>query len=164
MWVTSSGKISIVDAIQSISDEFFYVVANDLMVQMVGEKYLDEDYEKYEGRAVYYMYHMAKLLSDFGENVLIDGCMLETRDFPNHYEKVKEVFKNSPLFMVQVFCPLEICRERNIERGDRYESQSEEQWKVFNKAVKYDMKVETHLHTPEECARQILKAVHIRTS
>ena len=33
--LTSAGKTSIVDAIQNASDQFFYVVANDLMVQMV---------------------------------------------------------------------------------------------------------------------------------
>lgn len=157
--VTSSGKTSIVDAIQNTSEAFFYVVANDLMVQMVGDKYLKENYEKYEGKAVYYMYHMAKLLSDFGENVLIDGCMIETSDWPRHYETVKDTFKDSPLFMVEVFCPLDICRKRNIERSDRYETQSEEQFKVWNKNVEYDMKVETHLHTPEECAEQILQKV-----
>lgn len=157
--VTSSGKTSIVDAILNISQEFFYVVANDLMVQMVGDRYLSENYEKYEGKVVYYMYHMAKLLSDFGENVLIDGCMLETPDWPKHYETVKETFKESPLYMVQVFCTLDICRKRNTGRDDRYEYQSEKQWEVWNKDVEYDMKVETHIHTSEECAEQILQKV-----
>jgi len=157
--VTSSGKTLIVEAIQDISEEFFYVVANDLMVQMVGDKYLRENYWKYESKAVYYMYHMAKLLSDFGENVLIDGCMLETPEWQSHYETVKEIFKESPLFMVEVFCPLEICRKRNRKRGDRRKEQSQEQWEVWNKNVAYDMKVETHLYTPEECAKQILQKV-----
>ena len=102
------------------------------------------------------MYHMAKLLSDFGENVLIDGCMLETPDFPRHYETVKEIFKDSPLYMVEVYCPLEICRLRNLERDDRHEHQSAEQFALWNKEVIYDMKVDTHLHTSDECARQIL--------
>ena len=37
--VTSSGKTSIVEAIQERDDVFFYVVANDLFPEMVGEKY-----------------------------------------------------------------------------------------------------------------------------
>lgn len=158
--VTSSGKTSIVDSIQNGSKEFFYVVANDLMVQMVGDKYLEDDYWKYESKAIYYMYHMAKLLSDFGENVLIDGCMLETPELPQHYEKVKDIFKESPLFMVEVFCPLEICRKRNVERDDRYESQSDEQSKKWNKNVKYDLTVHTHMHSAEECAQIILEKIY----
>lgn len=35
--VTSSGKTSIVDALQEREDIFFYVVANDLFEQMVGD-------------------------------------------------------------------------------------------------------------------------------
>ena len=35
--VTSSGKTSIVDALQEREDVFFYVVANDLFEQMVGD-------------------------------------------------------------------------------------------------------------------------------
>lgn len=154
--VTSSGKTSIVDAIQNNSTDFYYVVANDLMVQMVGDKYLGENYWKYESKAIFYMYHMAKLLSDFGENVIIDGCMLETPEFPQHYETVKDIFKESPLFMIEIFCPLEICRERNTKRDDRCEEQSEEQWKLWNKDVEYDFTVKTHLHTPDECAQLIL--------
>ena len=44
--VTSSGKTSIVDALQEREDVFFYVVANDLFQEMVGEKYLQRDYWK----------------------------------------------------------------------------------------------------------------------
>ncbi|MCM1308659.1 MAG: hypothetical protein NC223_08680 [Butyrivibrio sp.] len=36
--VTSSGKTSIVEALQEHDDIFFYVVANDLFQEMVGEK------------------------------------------------------------------------------------------------------------------------------
>jgi len=35
--VTSAGKTSIVEAIQERDDVFFYVVANDLFQEMVGE-------------------------------------------------------------------------------------------------------------------------------
>ena len=42
--VTSAGKTSIVEAIQERDEIFFYVVANDLFQEMVGEKYLRENY------------------------------------------------------------------------------------------------------------------------
>lgn len=155
--VTSTGKTSIVDAIQSISEEFYYVVANDLFVQMIGDKYLQENYWKYESQAIYLMYHAAKLYSDMGKNIIIDGSLLETPELPQHYETVKEIFKTSPLFMVEVYCPLEICRQRNIERGDRHENQSFEQAEIMTKNVAYDCTVHTNEHTPEECAEYILK-------
>lgn len=42
--VTSAGKTSIVEAIQERDDVFFYVVANDLFQEMVGDRYLRENY------------------------------------------------------------------------------------------------------------------------
>ena len=158
--VTSSGKTTLVDAIQERAEAFYYVVANDLMVQMVGDKYLARDYWKYESKAIYYMYHMAKMLSDMGENVLIDGCLLETPEFPRHYETVREIFAQSPLCLVEVFCPLEICRARNLARGDRQEYQSHEQHARWAKGVTYDFRVDTSEAAPEACADRILSFVN----
>ena len=47
--VTSTGKTSIVDAMQNRGDIFFYAMANDLFQDMVGERYLRENYWKYLG-------------------------------------------------------------------------------------------------------------------
>ena len=51
--VTSSGKTSIVEALQARRDVFFYVVANDLFQEMSGEEYLKEDCWKYLGEVMY---------------------------------------------------------------------------------------------------------------
>ena len=42
--VTSAGKTSIVESLQAQEDIFFYVVANDLFQEMVGENYLRKNY------------------------------------------------------------------------------------------------------------------------
>ena len=157
--VTSSGKTSIVDSIQNISEEFYYVVANDLMVQMVGDKYLVEDYWKYESKSIYYMYHMAKLLSDMGENVLIDGCLIETPELPNHYEIVRKIFAETPFWLVEVFCPIDICCKRNLERDDRYENQSLEQSEIWAENVEYSFTVNTEMNTSDACAKIILEKI-----
>lgn len=73
--VTSAGKTSIVEALQERDDIFFYVVSNDLFQEMVGEKYLCENYWKYLSEVIIMMYHTAKLYSDMGKNVLIDGIL-----------------------------------------------------------------------------------------
>jgi adenylylsulfate kinase/chloramphenicol 3-O phosphotransferase len=119
--VTSAGKTSIVDAIQLRSEQFFYVVANDLFENTIGDHYLRENYWKYLSDVIIMMYHTAKLFSDHGKNVLIDGILVERPELAPHYEKVKDIFAGYPLHMVEVYCPLDICRQRNIERGDRSE-------------------------------------------
>ena len=154
--VTSSGKTSIVEAIQEREDHFFYVVANDLFQQMVGDKYLRENYWKYLSDVIILMYHTAKLYSDMGKNVLIDGILVERPEIAPHYKQLLEILKDNPLDIVEVYCPLDICRKRNIIRGDRYETQSDEQQELINSDIKYDFRVDTSTNTPGECANLIL--------
>lgn len=157
--VTSSGKTSIVDAIQSYTDPFFYVVANDLFEQMIGDKHLHEDYWKYLSEVIIMMYHTARLFSDSGKNILIDGILVERPELVPHYDKVKGIFMGYPLEIVEVYCPLDICRKRNIERGDRSEDQSDWQSELMAENIQYSCSVDTSLNTPEECAEIIINTL-----
>ncbi len=154
--VTSTGKTTIVDALQERRDVFFYVVANDLFQEMVGEQYLQENYWKYLSEVIIMMYHTAKLYSDMGKNVLIDGILVEREEIKPHYQQFMEIMKDSPLEIVEVYCPIEICRQRNIDRGDRYESQSDEQAELMSKDIAYSLRVDTSISSAEECAEQIV--------
>ena len=116
--VTSAGKTSIVEAIQERDDVFFYVVANDLFQEMVGEKYLRENYWKYLSEVIIMMYHTARLYSDLGKNVLIDGILVEREELKPHYLQLLEILKNNPLDLVEVYCPLDLCRKRNLIIGE----------------------------------------------
>ena len=155
--VTSSGKTSIVEALQERDDVFFYVVANDLFQEMVGDKFLREDYWKYLSEVIIMMYHTVKLYSDMGKNVLIDGILVERDEIKPHYQQLMEILKENPLDIVEVYCPLDICRERNMARGDRYETQSEEQHELMAQNIKYSLRVDTSVNSPEECAEMIVK-------
>ncbi len=159
--VTSSGKTSIVEALQARRGVFFYVVANDLFQEMIGEEYLKEDYWKYLGEVIIMMYHTAKLFSDMGKNVIIDSILVERDGIAPHYERMREILHDNPLDIVEVFCPLNICRQRNIDRGDRYPSQSDEQAALMAKDIAYSMRVDTGRLSPEECADVILKKLSI---
>ncbi|MCM1537054.1 MAG: chloramphenicol phosphotransferase CPT family protein [bacterium] len=155
--VTSAGKTSIVEALQERDDVFFYVVANDLFQEMVGEKYLRENYWKYLSEVIIMMYHTAKLYSDMGKHVLIDGILVEREEIAPHYRQLMEILKENPLDVVEVYCPPELCRERNVMRGDRYESQSEEQQELMAKNIAYRLRVDTSLHSADECAEIIVR-------
>lgn len=157
--VTSSGKTSIVEALQARRDVFFYVVANDLFQEMIGEDYLKEDYWKYLGEVIIMMYHTAKLFSDMGKNVIIDSILVEREGVAPHYERMKKILQDNPLDIVEVFCPPEICRQRNIDRGDRYETQSDEQAELMATGIQYSLRVDTSRFSPAECADAILSAL-----
>ncbi|MBQ8381643.1 MAG: AAA family ATPase [Clostridia bacterium] len=157
--VTSAGKTSIVEALQARDDYFFYVVANDLFEEMVGVKYLQQNYWKHLSEVIILMYHTAKLFSDMGKNVIIDGMLVEREEVKPHYEQVLEIFKDNPLDIVEVYCPLEICRQRNIARGNRGEMQSHDQYRYMNQDVVHSIRVDTSLHSPAECAEIITAAL-----
>ena len=155
--VTSSGKTSIVEALQSREDCYFYVVANDLFEQMIGERFLRENYWQHLSRVILLMYRTAKMFSDMGHDVLIDGILVERPEIAPHYCQLMDILADNPLSIVEVACPLEICRERNIARGDRYESQSAEQAEIMARNICYAMTVHTDKNTPEECAEAIVR-------
>lgn len=157
--VTSSGKTSIVEALQDREDCYFYVVANDLFQEMIGERFLRENYWLHLSRVIVLMYHTAKLYSDMGHDVLIDGILVERPEIAPHYRQLMDILGDNPLFIIDVACPLEICRQRNIARGDRYESQSQEQAEIMAEGIHYALRVETDKHSPKECADQIVRAL-----
>lgn len=155
--VTSAGKTSIVEALQNQEEIFFYVVANDLFQEMVGENYLRKNYWKYLSEVIIMMYHTARLYSDMGKNVLIDGILVEREELRPHYRQLLDILKDHPLDIVEIYCPLEICRQRNIIRGDRYETQSQEQYALMAENINYRTRVDTSIYSPEECAKKIIQ-------
>ena len=157
--VTSTGKTSITKALQNREDVFFYALSNDLFEETVGDRYLRADYWKHLWDAIYMMYHTAKLFSDMGKNVIIDGMILEKEEFHPHYQQILEIFAENPLSIVEVYCPLEICRERNIARGNRGELQSHYQNQYMAKEVIHTLRVNTHLQSAAECAQQIMDSI-----
>ncbi|KOR90301.1 phosphotransferase-like protein [Paenibacillus solani] len=157
--VTSSGKTSIVEAMQNYSDPFFYVVANDLFENTIGDKQLRTDYWKYLSEVIIMMYYTARLFSDSGKNVLIDGILVERPELKPHYNRVTDIFHGYPLDIVEVYCPLDICRKRNSERGDRREDQSDEQNRMMSQNIRYSCSVDTSINTPEECAEIIITSL-----
>lgn len=155
--VTSAGKTSIVESLQKREDIFFYVVANDLFQEMVGENYLRRNYWKYLSEVIIIMYHTAKLFSDMGKHVLIDGILVERKEIKPHYHQLLEILKNNPLDIVEIYCPLDICRQRNIIRGDRYEKQSQEQHDMMAENIQYSVMVDTSINSSDECAEKIIR-------
>jgi len=154
--VTSTGKTSIARMIQDIANEFYYLIGSDILMYMVGERHRISSYAKYEYEMFIDIYHIAKLLSDMGKNVIIDCALFETPELPNHYQKMMNILCNNPLLTVNVSCSLETCRERNIKRCDRGEFQSEKQEKIIDKTVTLDFSVNTDKYSSEDCAKMIL--------
>jgi len=157
--VTSTGKTTLAKAIQEKANVNFYTFSHDTFQQMISPKFLSENYWKYLSEAIVQAYHTAKLMSDNGINVIYDGMILDTDELKPHYQKIISIFNDSPLRLIEVSCPLEICKQRNTERGDRWENQSYEQSKIMAKGISYDMSVDTSVHSPEESAEIVVRNI-----
>jgi len=157
--VTSSGKTTLAKAIQKKADINFYALSNDAFQQMISAKFLRQNYWKHLSEAIIQAYHTAKMMSDNGINIIFDGVLLDVDELKPHYEKLMVILQESPLKMIEVFCPLDICRQRNIARGDREINQSDEQHVIMAENIKYDLSVNTSLYSADRCAEIILSAL-----
>lgn len=159
--VTSTGKTSISQAIQKLSEENYCHFSNDIFHELFSRKYIEANgYWKTLNEAILAMYHAAKTYSDLGINVIIDGMLLVLpEDMPSLYEDLKLILKESPWHMVHVYCPLDECKRRNIERGDRGHEQSQFQHDHMTENIIYDIEVDSSKNSPEECAGQILSQI-----
>jgi chloramphenicol 3-O phosphotransferase len=159
--VTSSGKTTLSKSIQELAEENYYHMSCDVFQQMISQKFLNKDYWGYLSEGIVSMYKTAKMMSSEGINVIIDGTLLDMPEFvqkyhKSNYEMMKSILFDSRLLVVEVYCPLDECKRRNIVRGDRYESQSEEQNKIMEKNIEYHFSVNTQEKNALDCAKDIL--------
>lgn len=155
--VTSAGKTSIVRALRQLGADFYYLSDDIFEDHIIDAAYGAAGYWEALSQAVFLMYRTGKLFSDHGKTVVIDSMLMERPEFTPHYQSMLDIFQESPLRLVEVYCPLEICRKRNLERQDRTEYQSHEQAAVMAKNVRYDLRLDTSCLTAEQCARRIIE-------
>lgn len=154
--VTSSGKTSIVKALRAAGADFYYLSDDIFEDNIIDVEQDAPDYWNRLAEAVFLMHKTACLLSDHGKTVVIDSMLVEVGGFVPHYSRVQQIYDGYPLRLVKVFCPLDICRQRNLLRSDRYEAQSEEQAAVMAQNVPYDLCLDTSRLSPAECAAKII--------
>lgn len=155
--LTSSGKTSIINEIITRKTNMLFVLGFDLFEETLPRWAADIDL--YYSNAIIAMYHAARSLSDQGRDVIIDGLVMNIEGLEQHYDKLLEIFSGYPLNIVNVYCPLEVCRQRNILRGDRREYQSFEQNKIAETNIAYTFSIDTSIHTVQECADLLLDKI-----
>lgn len=162
--VTSAGKTSIAEEIRELSDEMYYHISNDIFHCMVGKKFWIKDARVCIAKSIVSMYHAVKGMCEGGINVIIDGMLLEMKEYQQeygalHYDIMQSILSDIDILIVEVFCPLDECRRRNIARGDRGEFQSHEQHEEMNINVPYNFRVDTSVNTAKEYATLILQQI-----
>ena len=135
----------------------YYLLSEDIFREMTPRKFDDEENDENEQawiNSIYGMYHTAKTYSDLGMNTIIDTVT----DDESFLIKAVGLLHDYPVLFVQVTCPLEVLQRREKERGDRLIGLAEEQLALLCPLENtYDITVDTHNNTYEECAGVIIK-------
>ena len=168
----SSGKTSIVRAIQHISSDLWLTFGVDTFIDMIplGKQ---EPYLKFipgqnergpilhaesgrESKKLFgIMPKFAEMLASNGNNLIIDEVLFDE----NSLKAYAENLKRHTVYYIGVFCDLKVMQEREVLRRDRCIGLSNDQETRVHQATLnlYDFKVDTTNLSPFEAGRLIVK-------
>ena len=159
--VSSSGKTTLSKAIQDTMQEPYFLMGNDLFFEMLPDRFCQADWMEAEYQALHMMGRTARLFSDAGKHVIIDAVLLSVQK-NDPYAAIQNALAGCPVCLVHVVCPAEVLRRRERERKDRDIGQAEGQLSLLYPKDGYDLIIDTHSNTPQECAAQICQWVMSR--
>ena len=159
---SSSGKTSIVHALQNMLEEPFLDAGIDKFIFMMPGRYLDRPLwddvlglvtkAGSTGQALVTGMHQAiRALSLAGVNVIADHVLVE----PAWANECADLFADLPAYLVGVRCPLETLEQRERSCKNRTLGQARAQFDIIHKYAVYDLEVDTSSLSPEECAQRI---------
>jgi len=162
--VTSCGKTTVAECVKAMCSEPVYVFSNDIFHNMVSPRV----YEKHESAFWHFVadtitaqYYAARGCADAGFTVLIDGMLLDLPEYIERFGKrnielVNEIFAGCDFTLIDLTCPPDELRRRNIARGDRGVNQSDEQLSFMTKEYHADLTFDVMTTMPDETAEAIL--------
>lgn len=159
---SSSGKTSIVRALQDVLEEPFVDAGIDKFIRALPRRYLDRPlWDEVLGlateagpvgqRLISGMHHSIVALSRAGNNIVADHVLVER----GWLEECTRLFCGLPAFLVGVRCPLDILEQREAARADRTLGQARAQFPLVHAHGIYDLEVDTSKASAEACAQQI---------
>lgn len=159
---SSSGKTSIVRALQEVLEAPYLDAGIDRFLWMLPKRYLNPPlWDTVLGRAdragpvghqlVSGMHHAVAAMARRGNCVVVDHVLVE----PRWTRECAVLFRDLPAFLIGIRCPLEVLEEREKARTDRTLGQAKTQFHLVHAHGIYDLEVDTSLLSPDECAGRI---------
>jgi chloramphenicol 3-O phosphotransferase len=159
---SSSGKTSILRALQDLMEEPYLDAGIDRFIWMLPKRYLDRplwdevlglaDRAGTLGMHLFGGMHRAqRQLALCGNNLVADHVLVE----PVWLEQCARLFYDLPAYLVGVRCPLEVLEQRERSRRDRTLGQARAQFERVHAHALYDLEVDTSRFSAAECALQI---------
>lgn len=163
---SSSGKTSLLRALQNALAEPYLEAGIDKFIWMLPERYLDRPlWDDVLGlasqagesglRLVAGMHAAVEALARAGNHVLVDHVLVETRWWLDCVQR----FSDLPAYLVAVRCPLEVLEKRERQRRNRTLGQARLQYDRVHGPGVSDLEVDTSRFTPKECADQVIARI-----
>ncbi len=168
---SSSGKTSIIRALQPILDEpyleagidkFLFMLPNDYLMkahlwhQVIGYEQGDNGellpkVGNHGHQLMRGMHRAIAALAQTGNHVIADHVLLDD----TWREDCVKALAGLDVLFVGIICPLNILEEREKDRKDRTLGQAGGQAKLVHNKCIYDLEVDTSQYSPIECAEKI---------
>jgi chloramphenicol 3-O phosphotransferase len=159
---SSSGKTSILTALQKRLAEPYLSAGIDKFIWMLPGRYLDRPlWDGVLGLATHAgplgfqlfsgMHHAIAALARTGNNVIADHVLIE----PAWVAECAHLFADLPAYLIGVRCPLEVLESREKDRRDRTLGQARAQYPFVHAHGVYDLELDTSLLSVDECAARI---------
>ena len=103
------------------------------------------------------MHETIQLFSDRGCHTVVDDVILDLPDKNDWFYEYCTMFADYPLLLVRVECPVHELERREKQRGDRNIGQARWQSEHMDAAITYDLLVDTHAQTTDQCAEEIIR-------
>lgn len=163
---SSSGKTSIVRALQEVMVEPYLDAGIDKFIWMLPKRYLDrplwDDVLGLATRAGQVghrlfsgMHHSIAALSEMGNNVVADHVLVERQ----WLVECACLFGELPAYFVGVYCPLDVLEQREATRKDRTLGQAKAQAPLVHSHGIYDLKVDSSRMSVQECAHLVRQRI-----
>ena len=163
--VSSTGKSSLSRKLQERLSEPYHWLNVDEFISFTDMRKHPSTYFEKGKDPVSLFPHVVKLYSDMGVNVIADVAFMKwigPRMFmaEETFTNCVEMLSDYPIMYVHVTCPYKEVRRRHEERGNRGEELGldyGDETLVGDTDGIYDLVVNTHSETLDECADRIIK-------
>ncbi len=164
---SSSGKTSIVKALQDQLPEPYLDMGLDRFIWMLPKRYLDRPlWDEVLGKAVQAgpagqtlisgMHQAIAAAARAGNNIIADHVLVDQA----WVDECSHLFSDMPAYLIGIRCPLEVLEERERSRKDRTLGQARAQYPIIHKYALYDLEVDTSLLSADQCAGRIIERLN----
>ena len=159
--VSSSGKSTLAKVLQDCSPIPLYKLDIDDFILMAPDKF--NDYANNNFSVQYALaskfFHVVKLISDFGLSIVAPYMFFKNSDTLSEFRQLLDGY---PVFVVNVICPTEELRKREMIRGNRTIGSAVNQLQLLETDFDNCMFVDNYVNSNELCADTIIKSLVIR--